>query len=78
MFHGCSEHSNIEETLSKYSRNIACRLGLIFLLIIITGQAWNDGTKDVEILVPLKHPCIFWRTLEMLLINCGTNLMLTY
>ena len=43
----------------------------------ITGQTGNDGTKDVEILVPLKYLSNFWRTLEMPLINCEVNLILT-
>ena len=44
----------------------------------ITGQTGNDGTKDVEIMVPLKYLSIFWRTLEMPLINCEINLILTW
>ena len=35
----------------------------------ITGQTRNRGTKDVEIMVPLKYLSNFWRTLKMLLIN---------
>ena len=31
----------------------------------ITGQTEDDGTKDVEIIVPLKYLSNFWRTLEM-------------
>ena len=31
----------------------------------ITGQTGDDGTKNVEILVPLKYLSNFWRTLEM-------------
>ena len=38
----------------------------------------NDGTKDVEIIVPLKYLSNFWRTLEMPLINCEVNLILTW
>ena len=44
----------------------------------ITGQTGNDGTKDVEIIVPLKYLSNFWRTLEMSLINCEVNLILTW
>ena len=44
----------------------------------ITGQTGNDGTKDVEIIVPLKYLSNFWRTLEMPLINCEVNLNLTW
>ena len=44
----------------------------------ITGETGNDGTKDVEIIVPLKYLSNFWRTLEMPLINCEVNLILTW
>ena len=43
----------------------------------IIGQAGDDGTKDVEIMVPLKYLSNFWRTLEMPFINCEVNLILT-
>ena len=36
------------------------------------------NTKDVEIAVPLKYLSNFWRTLEMSLINCEINLILTW
>ena len=44
----------------------------------ITSQTGNNGTKDVEIMVPLKYLRNFWRTLEMPLINCEINLILTW
>ena len=44
----------------------------------ITGKTGNGGTKDVEIMVPLKYLSKFWRTLEMPLINCEVNLILTW
>ena len=44
----------------------------------ITGQTGDDGTKDVEIIVPLKYLSNFWRTLEMPLINCEVNVILTW
>ena len=34
--------------------------------------------KAVEIVVPLKYLSNFWRTLEMPLINCEVNLILTW
>ena len=47
--------------------------------IKITGNTPADGnTKDVEIFVPLKYLSNFWRTLEMLLIKCEVNLILTW
>ena len=45
----------------------------------ITGQTNNNGRIDnVEIMVPLKYLSNFWRTLEMSLINCEVNLILTW
>ena len=47
--------------------------------IKITGKTPNDGNeKDVEIMVPLKYLSNFWRTLEIPLINCEVNLILTW
>ena len=46
--------------------------------IKITGKTPNNGNeKDVEVMVPLKHLSNFWRTLEIPLINCEVNLILT-
>ena len=45
----------------------------------ITGKTSNDDNeKDVEIMVPLKYLSNFWRTLEMTLINCEVNIILTW
>ena len=52
----------------------------------ITGQTADNnnnngniaGRVDVEIMVPLKYLSNFWRTLEMLLINCEVELILTW
>ena len=44
----------------------------------ITGRTGNGGTKDVEIMVPLKYLSNFWRTLEMPLINCEVSVILTW
>ena len=44
----------------------------------VTGQTGDDGTKNVEIMVPLKHLSNFWRPLEMPLINFEIKLILTW
>ena len=44
----------------------------------MTSQTENDGTKNVEIMVPTKYLSNFWKTLEMPLINCEVNLILTW
>ena len=41
-----------------------------------TPAAGNE--KDVEIMIPLKYLSTFGRTLEMPLINCDVNLILTW
>ena len=67
-------------------------ISLIFLLILIivlviefrsnmkkkkiTGKTGNDGTKDAEIMVPLKYLSNFWSTLEKT-VNCEINHILT-
>ena len=59
---------------------------LMFLMILIVLhlnlnkkyliQTGNDGTKDDQIMVPLKWyvSSNFWRTLEMSLINCDISI----
>ena len=45
----------------------------------ITGKTPKNGnTEDVVIIVPLKYLSNFWRTLDMPLINCEVNLILTW
>ena len=44
----------------------------------ITGQTGNGGTKDVEIMIPLKYLSNFWRTTEMPLINCEIIIQLKW
>ena len=44
----------------------------------ITGETGDDGTKNVQIMVPLKYLSNFWRTLEMLITSCEINLILTW
>ena len=61
---------------------------LIFLLLIITvlrlckqkitGETADGGTKNVGNMVPLKYLSNSWGTLEMPLINCEINLILTW
>ena len=41
----------------------------------MTGQPGDDGTKNVEIMFPLKYLSNFWRTLE---IPCEINFILTW
>ena len=44
----------------------------------IIGKTPAADNEKVEIMVPLKYLSNFWRTLEMLLINCEVNLILTW
>ena len=44
----------------------------------ITSQTGDNGTKEVEIMVSLKYLSNFWRILEIPLINCEINFILTW
>ena len=44
----------------------------------VAGRTGNDGKKDVKIRVSLKYLSNLWRTLEMPLITCEINLILTW
>ena len=45
--------------------------------IKITNIPADGNTKDVKIIVPLKYSSSFWRTLQVPLINCEVDLILT-
>ena len=61
------DDNNIEDSESSKSK------------IKLTGKTPNSNNeKDVEIMVPLKYLSNFWRTLEMPLINCEVNVILTW
>ena len=44
----------------------------------LAGRIENDGTKDVEVKVPLKYLSNFCGTLEEALLRCRINLILTW
>ena len=44
----------------------------------IPGKIADGGKKDVEIMVALQYLSNFWRILEMVLINCEINLIVTW
>ena len=44
----------------------------------MAGETGDDGTKNIEIMVPVKCLINFWRTLEMSLINCEINFILLW
>ena len=45
---------------------------------ITGGLEGNNTEKNVEISVPLKHLSNFWRTLDVPLISCEVNLIVTW
>ena len=44
----------------------------------MAGQTGGNGTKNVEIIVPLAYLTVFWRSLELPLVNCEVSLILTW
>ena len=70
-------------SLWKYYRddpndNIIESESFIFKTNITGNTPDNDNIKNVEIEVPLKYLSNFWRTLEIPLINCEINHILTW
>ena len=41
-------------------------------------DANKAGTRETEVVIPLKHLSNFWRGLDILLINCEVELILTW
>ena len=50
--------------------------------IVVTGEAGYDVTKvgknESEVIIPLKHLSNFWKALDIPLINCEIELILTW
>ena len=42
------------------------------------GQTGDDGTKNVQIMVPLSYLSVLWRSIELPLINCEVILILKW
>ena len=51
---------------------------MLLIRLILAGQTGDNGTKNVEIMVPLKYLSNFWRSLEMPLINWEITLDLNW
>ena len=67
----CGENNNVNYSI-KDSKSFNYKTS-------ITGKSKGSNTeKEVEIVVPLKYLSNFWRTLNMPLINCEINLILTW
>ena len=66
-----NNNSIVNFTEKNLTNSFSCK-------VKINGQTGDDETKNVEIMVPLKYLSNFWRTLELPLIKCETNLILTW
>ena len=62
-------------------------LTLLVLIVIVNRLSINkkiteetdaNDTRNVEVMVPLKYLSNFWRTVEILLLICEINLILTW
>ena len=79
----CDNYSKTSGSLWQYykdgpSDNLADSESFKSKVKIIGSTPAGGNTKDVKIIVPLKYLSNFWRTLEMPLINCEVNLILTW
>ena len=68
----CTICLNIAKIIQKQPKSFDFKIN-------ITGKLEGSNTeKEAEIVVLLKQLNNFWRTLEMPLINCEINLILTW
>ena len=68
-FFGCTKGKN------QLYITIDGNTSLSFTYKNIIGRIGNDGTRNTEIWAPLKYLSIFWRTLELPLINCENSII---
>ena len=76
-------YSKTSESLWQYYRdepndNLADSESFKSKIKITAKTSATGNGKDVEIMFPLKYLSNFWRSLEMPLINCEVNLILTW
>ena len=68
----------IDETAWNNCRDTICFVSNINNSVLFKFKTGNDGTKDVETIVPLKDLSKILRTIEMLLIKFETDFILTW
>ena len=79
LFYLCFHIQAVSSTCLLYNNNKINDLTDSFnFKVKMTGQPGDNRTKYVDIMVPLKYISNFGRTLEVLLINCEINLILTW
>ena len=83
MYNLIEYSDNYAKSLWQYYRdepnnNLADSESFKFKVKITGKTPAADNEKDVEIMVPLKYLSNFWRTLELPLINCKVNFILTW
>ena len=80
LFHFCRDVPTVDEADGEITdfTEANATTDSFNLKVKLTGQTGNNGTKHVEIMVPLKYLSKFWRTVEMLSINCEISLNLDW
>ena len=77
-----NNYSNTSGSLLQYYRELSDQIvnsKSFISKVKITGKTPAAGNaKNLEIAVPLKYLCNFWRSLEVPLLNCEINLILTW
>ena len=75
----CKEITTVNNAGSIVDFNDANTTDSFNIKTKIKGQTNDDGEMNgVEIMVPLKYLSNFWRTLEIPLINCEVEIILTW
>ena len=78
LFQYCRDVPAVDNTGSITDFTEANVANLFNLKEKLTGQTGDNGTKNIEIMVPLEYLSNFWRTLEMSLLNCEVTLNLNW
>ena len=78
MWQYCKDIPTVDNNNATVNFNGANATDSFTFKVKMTHQTGDDGTKSVEIMIPLKYLSNFWRTLEIPLINDEINLILTW
>ena len=69
QYHGNKSHLDTDGSIADFPADNNSTASVKFLTKI-AGTKGNYGTKTVKIRIPTRYLNNFWKTLEMLLINC--------
>ena len=78
MWQYCKDIPAVDNNNATVNFNVVNATDSFNFKVKMAHQTGDNGTKSVEIMVPLEYLSNFWRTLELPLINHDINLILTW